>query len=43
VTFATESYQVVLGIRYLMASESLVMNFDGGKRAGGLAAPAIAL
>ena len=42
-TLATESDQVVLGIRTLMAPESLVMNFDCGERAAGLAAPTIAL
>jgi len=31
------------GILALMAPESLVMNFNCGKRAAGLAAPAIAL
>jgi len=40
---ATESDQVVLGIRALMAPESPVMNFDCRKRAAGLAAPTIAL
>jgi hypothetical protein len=42
-TLATESDQVVLGIRSVMAPESPVMNFDCGKRAAGLAAPAVAL
>jgi len=39
----TKSDQVAFGILALMAPESLVMNLDGGKRAAGLAAPAIAL
>jgi len=42
-TLATKSDQVVLGIRALMAPESLVMNFKCGERAAGLAPPAIAL
>jgi hypothetical protein len=40
-TLATKRDQVVLGIRALMAPESLVMNFDCGERAAGLAAPTI--
>ena len=43
VTLATESDQVALGIRALIAPELPVMNFDCGKRAAGLAAPAVAL
>ncbi|MFZ3211405.1 MAG: hypothetical protein WA188_07800 [Terriglobales bacterium] len=43
VTLATKSDQVLLGIRTLTAPESVVMNFDCGKRAASLAAPAIAL
>ena len=43
ITFATESDQVALGIRPLMAPESPVMNFDCGERAAGLAAPTVAL
>jgi hypothetical protein len=43
VTLAAESDQVVLGILALMAPESLVMNFDCGERAAGLAAPTVAL
>jgi hypothetical protein len=43
VTLATESDQVVLGILALMAPESLVMNFDCGERAAGLAPPTVAL
>jgi len=42
-TLATEGDQVALGIRALMAPESLVMDFDCGERAAGLAAPTIAL
>jgi hypothetical protein len=41
-TLATESDQVAFGILALMASESLVMNFDCGERAAGLAAPTVA-
>jgi len=43
VTLATENDQVALGIRALMAPESLVMNFYCGERAAGLAAPTVAL
>jgi len=43
VTLATQSDQVVRGILALMAPESLMMNFDCGKRAAGLAAPPVAL
>ena len=42
-TLSTEGDQVVLGTRTLLASEPLVMDFDAGKRAAGLAAPAVAL
>jgi len=43
VTLAAESDQVALVIRALMAPELLVMNFDCGKRATRLAAPAVTL
>jgi len=43
VTLATQSDQVVFGIRALMAPESPVMNFDCGKRAAGLAPPPVPL
>jgi hypothetical protein len=43
VTRATESDQVALVIRAPMAPKSLVMNFDCGQRAAGLAPPTVAL
>jgi hypothetical protein len=43
VTLAAESDQVALGIRALMAPKSLVMNFNCGQRAAGLAPPTVAL
>jgi len=43
VTLATQSDQVVRDILALMAPESLMMNFNCGKRAAGLAPPAVAL
>ena len=43
VTFAAKRDQVALGILALTAPESLVMDFNRGKRAAGLAAPTVAL
>ena len=42
-TPATEGEQVMHGIRTLLASESLVMDFDAGKRAAELTVPAVVL